>query len=734
MSNPFIEVPTWENGTWTTTSFETRDDFREFVHTCFKEPGKYEFDETSLLFNQQARNFNKNGLYCTAPFKSRDFINYWDDQKTKCRKGAIFKNNGKVWYLPRDYYMFLNFLRINDKEQKKFDFASIRDAQYHMALYELLAELNYKHAAILKKRQIASSYFHCAKLINTLWFEETPILKMGASLKDYVNEKGSWKFLEEYRSFLNQHTAWYRPMNPGKMGNWQQQIEEMSTQGRKFLKGLKGVMSMLTFEKDPTAGVGGPCTIFFHEEAGIAPKMDQTYEFLRPALQSGHMTTGLFIAAGSVGDLDQCVPLKEMILRPLSNDIYGVETNLLDDQGTVAITGLFIPEQWSMPPYIDEYGNSKVEDALEAIASMRKAWKKDLTPEKYQLRISQHPINISEAFAYRKVSMFPMELVGSHKRKILDKDFPYELVELHRNLIDNKIEHKLTNKIPISEFPITKDTEDKTGAIVVWEKPDKNAEWGTYYASIDPVSEGKTTTSESLCSIYVYKRAVEVKRIKGELVETFIEHDKIVAAWCGRFDDINRTHERLEFIIEWYNAWTIIENNISLFIQYMISKHKQKYLVPKDQIMFLKDLGANRNVYQEYGWKNTGVLFKTHLLSYLIEFLKEEIDVETKEDGTVVKRVYGISRIPDVMAMKEMEAYDDGVNVDRLVSLAALIAFAKIQQSNRGLKKRVEHIQTKSLQKENNLYKLVSSPFRHMGKGNSISGGKPPRNMFKNIR
>jgi hypothetical protein len=734
MSNPFIEVPTWENGTWTTTSFETRDDFREFVHTCFKEPGKYEFDETSLLFNQQARNFNKNGLYCTAPFKSRDFINYWDDQKTKCRKGAIFKNNGKVWYLPRDYYMFLNFLRINDKEQKKFDFASIRDAQYHMALYELLAELNYKHAAILKKRQIASSYFHCAKLINTLWFEETPILKIGASLKDYINDKGSWKFLEEYRSFLNQHTAWYRPMNPGKMGNWQQQIEEMSTQGRKFLKGLKGVMSMLTFEKDPTAGVGGPCTIFFHEEAGIAPKMDQTYEFLRPALQSGHMTTGLFIAAGSVGDLDQCVPLKEMILRPLSNDIYGVETNLLDDQGTVAITGLFIPEQWSMPPYIDEYGNSKVEDALEAIASMRKAWKKDLTPEKYQLRISQHPINISEAFAYRKVSMFPMELVGSHKRKILDKDFPYELVELHRNLIDNKIEHKLTNKIPISEFPITKDTEDKTGAIVVWEKPDKNAEWGTYYASIDPVSEGKTTTSESLCSIYVYKRAVEVKRIKGELVETFIEHDKIVAAWCGRFDDINRTHERLEFIIEWYNAWTIIENNISLFIQYMISKHKQKYLVPKDQIMFLKDLGANRNVYQEYGWKNTGVLFKTHLLSYLIEFLKEEIDVETKEDGTVVKRVYGISRIPDVMAMKEMEAYDDGVNVDRLVSLAALIAFAKIQQSNRGLKKRVEHIQTKSLQKENNLYKLVSSPFRHMGKGNSISGGKPPRNMFKNIR
>ena len=49
--------------------------------------------------------------------------------------------------------------------------------------------------------------------------------------------------------------------------------------------------------------------------------------------------------------------------------------------------------------------------------------------------------------------------------------------------------------------------------------------------------------------------------------------------------------------IKWYNAWTVIENNISLFIQYMISRKKQKYLVPKSQIMFLKDLGSNTNVF-----------------------------------------------------------------------------------------------------------------------------------------
>jgi hypothetical protein len=187
-------------------------------------------------------------------------------------------------------------------------------------------------------------------------------------------------------------------------------------------------------------------------------------------------------------------------------------------------------------------------------------------------------------------------------------------------------------------------------------------------------------------------------------------------------------------IIEWYNAWTIVENNVSLFIQYMKFHKKQKYLVPKSQILFLKDLGSNTNVFQEYGWRNTGTLFKSHMLSYLIEFLKEEIDHETKEDGEIVKTTYGIERIPDMMALKEMEAYDGTINVDRLVALAALIAFAKIQQASRGYRKRTDRTDKKHLQKSENLYKLVVSPYRHLGKEGNSGGKLPPRNPYKNIR
>lgn len=738
MSTEIYEhIPTYENGEWTYTDFESRKDFYEFCLSIFKEPGKYEFDEISQLFNEQARLFNKNSIYCTAPAGTKDFIKYWETEKEKCRKGVIYKSGTKNWYITRDYYMWLNFLPIFNKETQKYGFADVRDAQYHMALYEILAELDYKHCAILKKRQIASSYFHCGKLINQIWFEEGVTLKMGASLKDYINEKGSWKFLNEYESFLNKHTAWYRPMNPNKTMFWQQKIEISNFVGgqkRKTEIGLKGVIQAMSFEKSPTTGVGGPTKYFFHEEAGIAPKMNQTYEYLRPALRSGMITTGTFIAAGSVGDLSQCDPLKKLILHPEANDIYAVPSDLIDDKGTVGTTGLFIPEQWSMPPYVDKFGNSQVEEALKALDELFAKWKRELDPQEYQLRISQHPRNIKEAFDFRTLSLFPAHLVTGQMHRIEDKSYPYEFLDIYRN-IQGGVEVQTTNKLPIMEFPVTKNTEDKTGAIVVWERPAKDPEFGMYYASIDPVSEGKTTTSESLCSIYIYKTPVEVTKNNGSEIQTFIERDKIVAAWCGRFDDIKKTHERLEMMIEWYNAWTIVENNIPQFITYMIDRKKQRYLVPRSQILFLKDIGANANVYQEYGWRNTGTLFKSHMISYAIDFLTEELDQEVTSEGKIVRTTYGIERIPDPMLLKEMMEYRDGVNVDRLVSFAALIAFAKVQQANRGYKKRYEETENvKKLDNSNKFSKLIRSPFRHIGGSGNTFGMKVPKQPFRNLR
>ena len=49
------KIPTYvyEKDEWSTTEFSTRDEFIEFLDPLFKEPGQYEFDESSSVFNKE---------------------------------------------------------------------------------------------------------------------------------------------------------------------------------------------------------------------------------------------------------------------------------------------------------------------------------------------------------------------------------------------------------------------------------------------------------------------------------------------------------------------------------------------------------------------------------------------------------------------------------------------------------------------------------------------------------
>lgn len=1096
----YKSVPTRTPDGWIYTDFETKEEFRDFVKGLFKEPGKYNFNETSLLFNEQSRGFmesstnEKRRIYCSFPDMSRDYINYWETEKEKCREGVIFvPESGERFYLTRDYYMYLNFLPIFDKEKGIFTFPTVWDSQYHSFIYDILAQLHDNHIVKLKKRQWGNTYMKDAKIINLYWFEEGVTLKIGASLKDYINEKGAWKFLDQYRSFLNTYTAWYRHNEPDKVFSWQQKIK-VRQNGRDTFKGLKGTITGTSFESDATAGVGGNChrlgtlilmadgkfkkvedieigefvlgiddspkkvlkkiqgqsdlfrvvqtrgsdyyttgdhtlylinrdkkvsektkerltktkdwnslttyqkrcyvgvknykplefynnlktptldpyflgawigdgyrsgaaiiinktkdfeileylqelslstgtslsvirkesnryndemysayfsisengedtvftknfvkynlyynkhipdeflygsvsvrlqllagyidtdgyydsehahfevsckskdlitqiaflcrslggivresvaasqehelehgniikytetnrlsvyfqdtsiiptkverkkgknyrernihtspikeiccigkenyagievenhlyyledltiahncTLFYHEEAGIAPKLDKTFEYMLPALSSGDVMTGQFIASGSVGDLDQCRPLKEMILNPEKNKIYPVFSNLLDENGKEGYTGLFIPEQWSMSPYIDEYGNSQVERALEAIHKKREQDKKDLSPEKYQLRISQHPINIKEAFDIRTVSIFPVQHTTRQLKRIQEKTYYVEHVDLQRNE-KNEIVKKHSNKQPISEFPLPKGTEDKTGIICIHEDrildDSKQVPWGTYYGSVDCVEGGKTHTSDSLASIYIYKTAIEVCKSDGgtnekgeEKFTTHIEGDKLVAWWTGRFDDSNATNERMRLLVEYYNAWTIVENNKGSFINYMIAKNCRRYLAHVTDVLFDKELEVKQNVWQQYGWTNTTKLWDK-MLTYGVEFLKEELDITTDKAGKIISIKFGVERIPDPILLVEMQQFEPKGNFDRIIAFVALVAFVAIQKAQRGIRKKIVYTE-KELENREKLSKLTmrASAFRNVGRDNRFN-----RSAFRNIK
>lgn len=778
MSVLFRNIPTrYEDGTWGYTRFPTKEDFKKFVEGLFigKRPGLYHFDETSHYFNEHARNFisRSPGMFCDAPKLSIDYIDFWDGEREKCRKGAIFHGkNGQVWYLPRYFYHWLNFLQIYNTEHDKFEFPGLRDVQYHMALYEMCAELNGKHIAIVKKRQMASSYFHIARIYNRYIFEEGFTAVIGASDKKYINNtKGCWKFLNQYYNFTNKHTAWAHVNSPNKVYEWQQQVEEKTPDGRRIETGTHATITGVSFDQDPVGGVGGACKEFFYEEGGVAPTADQTYGFMRSAMRQGTTITGIFIIAGSVGQLDQCEPIKDFLKNPDGNDIYAVDSDLLDENGTKGRTALFIPEQWSLTGegdlnFTDEWGNSRVEEALEYLNEEYARLKVKMSPEKYQLEISQRPRNINEAFAMRTLSIFPVQHTASQLRRIEENEYAFEKVDLIRNE-KNKIETVPSTREPIKEFPCPMTMEDKRGICMMHEPPILGAPPGTYIATFDPVETGATTTSASLASLRLYKMDLEVvteieqpKPVTGkegfrdladewgpirrpqrpmEQVQkpktiSHLEGGKEVFFWTGRFDDPDETNEYVSMALELYNARCMCEKNKPGFISYMRGKKRHKYLALGKEMTFDKDLDIATTSREPYGVGMTPKLKKV-LLSYAVDSLSEVMFEEKDNDGNVIAIHFGVEKIRDAMLLKEMQLYQDGMNVDRIISYMILQGWINSLKAAGLIRKKIEVVNNIPINSEKVvIFKGAGDQlFKNIGRGGNGQMTKNHRSPYRRL-
>jgi hypothetical protein len=730
-SNYYISIPTYNifSEEWTETVFDTKEQYKEFAWSHFKEPGFYNLQHTKL-WKQNAIHFDEKGYYCKSVKKSRDYNSFWDFEKKKSvyTGGVIYEGTQRVgegvtkfqYFVPGLYYFYLNYCPIFDKILKIQKFPDIWDSDLHFFMYILLCLLEGKHSIVVKKRQAGYTYKHDAILTNTIWFNKGFTNKIFAADKEHV--ENAWKFISNYRNHLNTHTGWYRNFNPDKTLDWQQKIQ-VDENGRKVFKGNMSVLRGFTTEKDPAKGVGGANSIVYGEESGMNDTLDITHEYLLPAVTIGNVTTGLVMYSGSVGELEKCDPLKKMFYKPEEHGFLGVP-NIWDDDKQGTLSGFFVPEYWSYPGCIDEDGNSDVEKAKELIEQEKEKNKKKGF-ESYRLYCSQHPSSPNEAFAWRQESIFPIHLVRRQSLRIETERMYGTPTELYHDE-NGHLKDRMTTKVPISEFPCK--SEDKEGAIVVWERPPQNPRWGEYFAAVDPVVEGRTETSKSLFSIYIYRNLTEIVRQEGDGVIKVLEGDKIVASWTGRFDDVRKTNERAEKLIEWYNAITLVENNVTSFIQHMISKKKQRYLVRKNEIPFLKELQANKSVFQEYGIRTTEVI-KTYLLTTMVEYVQEEIGILHKDDGTELRTIYGIERIPDIMLLKEMEAYHDKLNVDRIISFGLVLALARSMQASGRIGKR-EEIEKKVDKK---LYNINKSPFKNIG-GYNIPSEKFIKPSFKNLK
>jgi hypothetical protein len=722
---PFKQIPTFDcaTETWTYTDFSSQEAFAEFLDDKWSDECDYKFDEDSLWFNEKGRFFDEHGYYTDLPRKSRERKEFWTLEGEKSVRGVIVKGKKTEWYLTRDYYFVLNYGRIANKEKDNKDtFPDVRDIQYHLSLYEKRAEVHHRHAILTKKRQMMSSLLHCAKVINKYWFDKNSVCKIFASDASFINiEKGIWKFFNKYRDFLNEHTDWYRPNLPDEEFAWQQRWE-VKVNGRKMYKGRMSTLSGHSLKTSPFNGVGGATSYGYHEEAGIAPKLNTTYGAFRPATESGIHTTGMFIAAGSVGDLKDCIPLKDYMYAPTSNRFLAVNSTWVTKDRVPTLVGCYIPEHWGMPGYIDEYGNSKIEEAYEYLKKFHAQIKDDpkVSRSDYQLEISQHPIFLDDAFKHRDVSYFPVDLMENQQARIelKTREDRWEY-KPQKGLLRENVRGEVELYTPMPwppehQYPIKKEWPDKRGLVTIYEPPDKGAKFFTYFAGIDSVEADETTTSDSVFSIDIFKTVVEVEYEEKGKIKKRIEGDKVVATYRGRFNTTEATNHQGWLLMKMYNAFGLAERSKPNFINYLQRLGKAElHLAKESHIPIFKDMNYNNmDAKTKFGFvisphNEMGKLLKT----YLREYLLAEYGTVEGADGQIIRTLKGVDRMDDYWSLEELIQYNDkSGNYDRFISLAAAVLIAKVHQNNGAIIRRSEV-------QEKNPVQIIKRPISMIGGG-----------------
>ena len=202
--------------------------------------------------------------------------------------------------------------------------------------------------------------------------------------------------------------------------------------------------------------------------------------------------------------------------------------------------------------------------------------------------------------------------------------------------------------------------------MVIYEFPIESPPYGLYVAGVDPYRQGQSKYSDSLGSVYIYKRMHD---LTGEKYQ-----DMFVASYCARPEKKEIWDEQARLLIKYYNARALVENDEVSFIDYMIAKGDAHYL--EKQPDWLKEVVPNTTVRRDYGIHRSAEKIRDFLHTCLKKYLEEPIFVEKDENGNVIREVLGVTKIFDPVLLEEIIQYNDDDNFDRVIAAELAIAQA----------------------------------------------------------
>jgi hypothetical protein len=383
------------------------------------------------------------------------------------------------------------------------------------------------------------------------------------------------------------------------------------------------------------------------------------------------------ILTGTGGDMKKFMDAKSLMFD-VENLNFLTYNNEKDDK---RVHGLFISykyrmeakEESTLGTFLNEPSDSDLHNVKMLISNEEKAKSiTEVTLERlrkagdrlaYLKEKMYYPLEVDDIFLNEDTNIFDIEAAKRQKFRILQQERTGTPVILFND--GEKIAHEFTDKMPITNFPL-KPSDLKDAPVIIYEFPIDNPPYGLYVAGVDPYRQGKSAYSSSLGAVYIYKRMHD---ITGEKYQ-----DMFVASYVARPDKKETWEEQARFLIKYYNARALCENDDISFIEYMKSKGDAHYL--EKQPDWLKEIVPNTTVRRDYGIHRSSDKIIDYLHNCLKKYMEEAIYKETNEAGDVVKEVLGVSKIFDPVLLEEIIQYNDQGNFDRIVAAELAIAQA----------------------------------------------------------
>ena len=698
----------------------------------------------SALFQEDGRHFLKNGYYTDAPFGSKDYNDYWDEQERRILNG--YKVGGVR--ITGRHYFYLNFCLIKARpidpntgaekageNRKIITLPRFLDHNYYWfnEFEECAAEGPHvdkqkKGMIVAKSRRKGFTY----QVTGGVYGYNFNFLPSSMNILA-AYEKGHYKVTLDGIHFTMNHvnriTDWGKKRDKlNKRDHFRASfVMKNESTGVEIEDGYMSEIQAVSFKDNPFKSIGESTDLMGFEEAGKFEHLLTAYTISEPTFRDGDIMTGIPLIWGTGGDMEKGTrDFAEMYYDP---EPYGLKSyeNIYDENAT-GDCGWFVDDMWYYPgsvrkkyyitdkygkkiekeeefPFVDDQGNSHrvlAEESLDA----KRAKRRKGSRAAYNKFITQQPKTPAEAFLRVQGTMFDtirasarLGQIMTNRKMYVDSIFK---ADLQVDVSGQKIKFEYdTRGIPLHEFPI-KDN-NQAGAIEIYEMPhtdnEKNVPYGRYIAGIDPYDDDSSSTNSV-----------------GSILVLDLLTDRIVCHYKGRPATADQFFETVRRILKFYNAIGNYERNKKGLYGYLYNKGQLHMLCDEPEI--LKDKGiskANTIGNNSKGTYGSGPV-NLYGLQRGVQWMSSTAYGE--EEGSEVTNLDKIRSIP---LLHETIGWNPEDNFDDISALIMLMIL------------REDRLQFKNHMREKRTAAITNDPFfdRHVGGASNSYSNKNIMDFIK---